>query len=111
MTSDNDIAGNSREELQQNVYQNFSNNYRDYEYLSKRAIMASTNDIVDLGNREMLSKVPGNLKNSHSVDMYVEEEDQARYDILNNTNPSGLPHHHLQLKKGAVIILIRNLKN
>ena len=55
----------NRAELQQKVYQNFSNDCRDPEYLSKRAIMASTNDIVDLGNREMLRQVPGSLKNSY----------------------------------------------
>ena len=70
--------------------------------------MASLNDIVDLDNHKMLHLVPGNLKESYSaVGTCVEEEDQARYDadILNHINPSGLPHRHLQLNSGALIIL------
>ena len=87
----------NRAELQQNMYQIFSNECGDSEYLSKRAIMASTNDIVDLGNHEMLQQLPGNLKNSYSIDMCVEEEDQTTddADILNIINPSCLPPHHL----------------
>ena len=97
----------NRAELQQNVYQNFSYDCRDSEYLSKRVIMASINDIADLCNRKMIRQVSGSLKNSYSVDMCVMEEDQVRYNanIFNNINPSGLLPHHLQLKIGAVIFL------
>ena len=42
--------------------------------------MASLNDIVDLDNHKMLHIVPGNLKDSYSVGMCVEKEDQTRYD-------------------------------
>ena len=52
----------NRTELQQNFYQIFSNDQRDSEYLSKRALMASINVIIDLGNQQMLHQVRGNLK-------------------------------------------------
>ena len=62
--------------------------------------MASTNRVVQDGNLKMVDRLPGDRIISKSLDMCVEEEDQAIYDtdFLNDLNPSGLPPHRLALK-------------
>ena len=97
--------------VRQSVYNDFMENYQSTEYLSKRAIMASTNKVVQDGNCKMVDSLPGDLIVSKSIDRCTEAEDEATYDtdFLNMLNPSGLPPHRLVLKKNAVIILIRNL--
>ena len=48
---------------------------------------------------------------SCSIDECVEDDDKKRYDsdVLNKINASGIPPHRLALKKGACLIIIRNL--
>ena len=90
----------SPQSVQNSVYNDFMEHYQSTEYLSKRAIMASTNRVVQDGNFKMVDRLPGDRIISKSLDKCVEEEDQATYDtdFLNDLNPSGLPPHRLALK-------------
>jgi ATP-dependent DNA helicase PIF1 len=107
---DNMVCQTQRE-LEDKVYDNFSANYLDPEYLKTRAIMSSTNDIIQQRNFEMVQRLPGEMIISESIDSCVEPEDIATYDaeVLNRINASGIPPHRLALKPGACIILIKNL--
>ena len=73
--------------------------------------MSSTNDTIQQCNYEMIEKIPGEMVISESIDICVEYDDVAKYEseTLNKVNASGMPPHRLALKKGACIILIRNL--
>ena len=81
------------------------------EYLAERAIMSSTNDTIHERNFKFMEKLPGNMEISYSRDSCVEDDDVTLYDaeFLNRVNVSGIPPHRLPLKKGACIILIKNL--
>ena len=98
-------------EIQQKVYPNFSENYQNREYLSKRAIMASRNKYCVLGNDDMVKQLHGELYILKSFDQCIEEVHQAMYDadFLNKIPVAGVPPSILHLKVNAVIILIRNL--
>ena len=99
-------------ELRNKVYDDFSNNYKNQEYLSNRAILSSINKTVQKANWNMVDKnIPGNLKICKSIDSCVEPEHEAIYDedYLNLLDPSGMSPHLLPLKVNCVIMLIRNL--
>ena len=70
----------SRLALQEKIYPDFKNKYNDAKYLSKRAIMSTTNDIVQQCNFEMIEKIEGETTVSISRDSCVEPDDMARYD-------------------------------
>ena len=101
----------SRIALEEKNYPGFKENYSDAKYLSERAIMSTTNDIVQQCNFEMIEKIEGDMVISASRDSCVEPDDMTRYDtdFLNKINASGISPHRLALKVGACIILIRNL--
>ena len=58
-----------------------------------------------------MEKIPGEMKSSYSWDICVDDDDNIMHDpdILNRINGSGVPLHHLPLKVGAMIILIKSL--
>jgi len=93
-------------EMEDKVFNNFLHNYNDPEYLKTRAIMSSTNDVIQQKNFEMVERLPGEMIVSHSIDSCVEDSDVATFDaeILNKINASGIPPHRLALKVGACII-------
>ena len=99
-------------ELEDKVYNNFLLNYQNADYLKTRAIMSSTNDIIQQKNFEMVERPPGEMIISESIaDSCLEDSDIVTYDaeVLNKINASGIPPHRLALKPGACIILIKNL--
>ena len=100
----------TQHQLEEKVFDNFLLNYLNPQYLQTRAIMSSTNDIIQQRNFEIVERMPGEMIVSHSIDTCVEEENVATYDaeVLNTINGSGITPHRLALKQGACVILIKN---
>ncbi len=81
--------------------------------LSKRVIVAPTNARTLEMNRKIIGILAGEPTIYYSADSAVSEDpnDAINYPVefLNDQTPSGMPPHALILKKGAIIMLLRNL--
>ncbi|XP_045797949.1 uncharacterized protein LOC123892172 [Trifolium pratense] len=98
------------------TYPNFLQNYKDYEYLLNRAILASTIEVVDSINDYMLNIMPGEDKEYLSANDIDRSEihDQRitqlfTHEFLSSLRTSGLPSHSIKLKVGSPIMLMRNI--
>ena len=98
------------------TYVDFRNNYTDSTYLQERAILAPTNEIADLVNDFVLSMVPTEIKEYFSSDSIAASPDAVQEadvfyppEFLNVQSVVNFPEHKLVLKKGAPIMLLRNL--
>ena len=101
----------TEEDLLSTVFRNIHCRYTNYDWLSERVILASKNDTVDNINSKLLDKLPGEIKHYKSIDTVPDPEESVNFptEFLNSLQPAGLPPHHLTLKIGAPIILLRNL--
>jgi ATP-dependent DNA helicase PIF1 len=83
------------------------------EQISKRIILAPTNAHTLQMNREIIGLLPGDPHIYYSADSVVSEDpnDALNYptEFLHDQTPSGMPPHVLLLKKGVIIMLLRNL--
>jgi hypothetical protein len=81
--------------------------------LCNRAILCPKNDDSLMVNEEVLQRLPGPEKVYTSVDEVECEdgEDTSNYptEFLNSLTPSGMPPHKLNVKIGAIVMLLRNL--
>ena len=81
--------------------------------MTKRVILTPKNDASLQLNSEVLKKLPGTHHVYLSMDKVIcdNEEEQQNYprEFLNSLTPSEMPEHHLCLKIGAIIMLLRNL--
>ncbi|GKC29662.1 ATP-dependent DNA helicase PIF1-like protein, partial [Tanacetum coccineum] len=83
----------------------------------QRAILAPTHEMVDIINKRMLSLIPGEEKIYESSDsVSVADADDTNFnldlhtkDFLNTIKVSGVPHHMLALKIGALVMCMRNI--
>ena len=75
-----------------------------------RALLTPINEDVDKLNEKIITQFPGEEQKLYSFDE-VEDDTQHLYqqDFLNSISPRGLPPHILRLKKGAPIMLLRNI--
>jgi hypothetical protein len=91
--------------------ENFKN--MDTEDMAKRIILSPTNKKTLQINQEIISGLEGNAHTYNSVDTIVSEDDNdvQNYppEFLHGQTPSGMPPHKLVLKKGVIIMLLRNL--
>jgi hypothetical protein len=88
--------------------------------LAERAILCPTNNCALQVNEDVLQRLEGpeyTLDSNDSIltagrKAEVDEETELRYPIecLYKQTPNGLPAHSLKLKKGAAIILLRNIR-
>ncbi|XP_067945194.1 ATP-dependent DNA helicase pif1-like [Watersipora subatra] len=101
----------SENNLLQKVYPNIHENYLQHQWLKERVILAPKNDTVDHINQLLLEKIPGTTTSLLSIDCVVEENDSVNYptEFLNSLQPASIPPHHLQLRVGAPVMLLRNL--
>jgi hypothetical protein len=100
----------------QTAYPNIETMYDNIEYLKERAILAPTNEVVDVVNNYMVSTLPGDTKEYLSFDSIAKGPNMhASYDMLypidflNSINGNNFPSHSLILKKGTPIMLLRNI--
>jgi len=101
----------SLQELEDKVFGDIHLHYLNSDYLRDRAIMSCTNDVIQMCNQQLVSRLPGEHITCESTYRFVNDNDNLRHDTgsLACINPSGLPPHVLHLKVGTCIILIRNL--
>ncbi|CAH0703019.1 unnamed protein product [Spodoptera exigua] len=97
--------------LIENVFPNISENYKNYAWLSQRAILSAKNNDVHALNFTIQPKIAGDLVTYKSVDSITNPDDVVNYptEFLNSLEIPGFPPHNLQLKVGTVIMILRNL--
>lgn len=110
--------GNKIEELVQFTYPDFKTKFQQPEYLKERAILATTNDIVDEINDHMLKLVPNIEREYFSADTISKCSDACNdadilypVEYLNTLTANNFPAHKLKLKVGVPIMLLRNLNH
>lgn len=88
-------------------------NRRSISDLSKRIILSTTNKKALDINENIIEELDGELKIYYSSDSIVSEDtnDVNSYpaEFLHAQAPSGVPPHVLKLKRGAIVMLLRNL--
>jgi ATP-dependent DNA helicase PIF1 len=101
----------SKDELIQKVFPDVSQNYRNHDWLSERAILAAKNIDVNELNFKIQEQITGELRIYKSVDSATNQDDVVNYppEFLNSLDLPGLPPHNLQLKVGSVVIMLRNI--
>ncbi|XP_060846147.1 ATP-dependent DNA helicase PIF1-like [Rhopalosiphum padi] len=101
----------SKDELIQKVFPDVSQNYRNHDWLSERAILAAKNIDVNELNFKIQEQITGELRIYKSVDSATNQDNVVNYppEFLNSLDLPGLPPHNLQLKVGSVVIMLRNI--
>ncbi|XP_015964849.1 uncharacterized protein LOC107488605 [Arachis duranensis] len=86
------------------------------DYFKKQSILASTLEVVNKVNNNMMSLLPGNHRVYLCSDSLCVEEgniesqlDTFSPDVVNAINCSGLSNHQLFLKEGVPIMLLKNI--
>ena len=104
------IESNRGRDLVDKIFPDFQNEFRDISWVKNRAILCPTNEECSYINRILLDLLPGDSTVYNSCDS-VSEAEAHMYptEFLNTIELQGIPPHHLELKPGAVIILLRNL--
>jgi ATP-dependent DNA helicase PIF1 len=102
----------SIDEVIEFIYGNDINQLTSIE-LSERAILAPLNSDVRAINKMILSKCKGHIEAFLSYDEELDTDGEIVHDlpveIRHDINRSSLPLHHLQLKKGSVVMCLRNM--
>ncbi|CAN6685076.1 unnamed protein product [Malus baccata var. baccata] len=82
----------------------------DATYMVERAVVTPTNEDVDMLNEKIINMFPGLEETMYSFDS-VEDDERNLYqpEFLNSISLGGLPPHKLTLKRGAPIMLLRNI--
>ena len=91
------------------VYDGVQTSATEADWFSSRMIITGKNVDVDRINDMMLAMVPGNAKDYYSYDKTAEDETMHPLEYIHKLMPNGFPAHHLKLKKGVPIMLLRNL--
>jgi len=91
-------------------------NYKNPEYLASRAIVCPNNQTVDEINEYIVSMLPGESVDYLSCDTISKSSEHIPdFDILypteflNSIDASNFPCHKIVLKKGAIVMLLRNI--
>ncbi|KAJ1259806.1 hypothetical protein BS78_10G184200 [Paspalum vaginatum] len=98
------------------TYPDFQSNYNNANYIKNRAILATTNDIVDEINNYMTDLIPGieiEYFSADSISKCTDAFNDANIlypvEYFNTLNTNNFPSHRLKLKIGVLIMLLRNL--
>jgi ATP-dependent DNA helicase PIF1 len=100
------------------VYPDLLSNYRDRAYLASRAIVFPNNQTIDEINKYIVSLLPGDNVQYTSCDTIIKTSEKiSDFDLiyptefLNSIEVNDFPTHKLVLKKGTIVMLLRNLNH
>ena len=83
------------------------------EEFVNRIILTPTNEDSLKINKDILQLLPGVSKIYVSADSIITDDEEERnnypMEFINKLTPSGMPPHLLELKLGAIVMLLRNL--
>ena len=86
--------------------------FRSVALLSSRAILAPKNEDVFKINKDILNRLEGPSRVFTSADSIFSdnpgEAQEYPIEYLHGLTPSGMPLHNLELKVGAIVMLLRN---
>ncbi|XP_023760008.1 uncharacterized protein LOC111908409 [Lactuca sativa] len=98
------------------IYSSFPNHLDDPSYFHDKVILVPTNEEVDAINDYMFELMKDEGKTYMSLDSLCETEvedslEELVYspDVLNAFKASGIHNHKLILKKGVLVMLLRNI--
>ncbi len=106
-------------ELCSSLFQDIEQHWSDIDWLASRAVLVTKNVKLEEVNEMVGSRIPGELKTFKSADSVQNRDRQAqisdelRYpqELLNQIDAgSSMPDHKLTLKKGYIVMLLRNLR-
>ncbi|KAG8239490.1 hypothetical protein J437_LFUL019013 [Ladona fulva] len=99
------------QEVVDKVFPDILNNFQNHQWLRERAILALKNDNVDYVNLKIQDRLPGITSEYKSIDTVLDDEQALNYptEFPNSLEPPGIPPHKLILKRGSVILLLRNI--
>lgn len=105
------VLTSTKEELTQKVFPDIMQMFNNHQWLSERAILAATNNDVNIINFNIQNKIPGEAKTYKSIDTVMNQDEAVSYptEFLNSLDLPGMPPHILTLKLGVPIILLRNI--
>jgi hypothetical protein len=85
----------------------------DPDLLADRAILCPLNTQVDRVNTFCLEQIPGEIVSLYSADKVVSSDEKVRdfypVEYINSIEASGIPYHLLHLKKGCIVMCLRNV--
>ena len=85
----------------------------ELEDVTTKTILTPRNKDALKLNNEILTLMPGETVIYRSVDSVTTDEeataDTYPMEFVNSLTPSGMPPHELKLKKGSIVMLLRNL--
>ena len=104
----------SREEAINFAFPNLASNSQGdagRTWLAERGILAPKNDVVDEINETCMRILPGEADVFRSADSIVHDDQVTSFptEFLNSMRASGMAPHRLELKKGCILMLLRNL--
>ncbi|XP_057425596.1 uncharacterized protein LOC130718957 [Lotus japonicus] len=98
------------------AYPDLLTNMKDYKFFEERCILCPTLESVQMMNDFMLNLIPGEPKEYFSSNTACRSDADSEIhsewftsEFLNDIKCSGIPNHKLSLKKGAPIMLLRNI--
>ena len=91
------------------VFPSLDTNYMHRSWLSERAILCPTNDQANEVNNLVADQFPGETRISKSTDTTSDRNPDFSPEFLNTIDLPGMAPHTLKLKKGMLVMLIRNL--
>ncbi|GFV26489.1 ATP-dependent DNA helicase [Trichonephila clavipes] len=99
---------NSPDELLSKVYPNIQQIFKDQDWLSHRAILASRKGVFEKLNVNIQKQLLGQEYAYKSID-FILKHFKHPIEFINSIHTPDLQAHNLVLKVGAPIILIRNI--
>ncbi len=101
------------------IFENISSNYYKRNWLTSRAILVPTNNLLHDINNQVSQMFPGVLRTYLSADsvvcddLEVQKSAELNYpqELLNSIDAgSSLPDHEINLKEAFIVMLLRNIR-